>query len=178
MHSSSNKAHEDEKTLRRMSVLFTDLLDVLVAFCCSYLKSLSQSQGSTTHIQQAVKLYQCLFVIPESASATTEQYFTLRERLRILNELNSIFNQIPSLVLTPYYWGMIQEGLHDLDQYSRKVSMAVLKSNLKALASEELYKHMLTKAEFELLWTTFFDLYDTLESFGSHLTKVRHYTYH
>lgn len=26
--------------------------------------------------------------------------------------------------------------------------------------------------EFELLWTTFFDVYDTLESFGSHLTKA------
>lgn len=29
-----------------------------------------------------------------------------------------------------------------------------------------------TKSEFELLWSTFFDIYDTLESFGSHLTKA------
>ena len=26
--------------------------------------------------------------------------------------------------------------------------------------------------DFETLWTTFFDVYDTLESFGSHLTKA------
>ena len=29
-----------------------------------------------------------------------------------------------------------------------------------------------TKSEFELLWSTFFDIYDTVESFGSHLTKA------
>lgn len=97
----------------------------------------------------------------------------MRERLRILNDLNSIFNQIPELVLTDYYWRMIHEGLHDFDQYCRKVSMAVLKNNLKVMgAQESLYAGLLTKAEFELHWTTFFDLYDTLESFGSHLTKV------
>lgn len=33
VHSSSNKA-EEERTVRRMSVLFTDLLDLLVAFSC------------------------------------------------------------------------------------------------------------------------------------------------
>jgi hypothetical protein len=50
--------------------------------------------------------------------------------------------------------------------------MTLLKGNLKALGNEELYAHLLTKTEFELHWTTFFDLYDTLESFGTHLTKV------
>ncbi len=68
---------------------------------------------------------------------------------------------------------MIHDGLYDHDQYCRKVSMAVLKSNLKTLGNESLYHGILTKAEFENHWTTFFDLYDTLESFGSHLTKVR-----
>ena len=68
---------------------------------------------------------------------------------------------------------MIRDGLYDLDPYCRKVSMAVLKSNLKTLASDgKVYQGVQTKAEFELMWTTFFDLYDTLESFGSHLTKV------
>jgi hypothetical protein len=101
-----------------------------------------------------------------------EEYFTLRERLRILNELNSIFNQIPEIVMTNYYWSMIRDGLYDLDSYCRKVSMAVLKNNLKTLGQENIYKGILTKQEFETHWTTFFDLYDTLESFGSHLTKV------
>lgn len=29
-----------------------------------------------------------------------------------------------------------------------------------------------SEKEFEQLWTTFFDVYDTLESFGCHLTKA------
>jgi hypothetical protein len=94
-----------------------------------------------------------------------------------LNELNSIFNQIDEIVLSPYFWGMIREGLHDIDQYCRKVSMAVLKANLKHLMSAPTFfssgASPVPKPEFEQLWTTFFDLYDTLESFGSHLTKVR-----
>jgi len=51
--------------------------------------------------------------------------------------------------------------------------MAVLKANLKHLIGPALQStpHV-SKEEFEHLWTTFFDLYDTLESFGSHLTKV------
>ena len=31
---------------------------------------------------------------------------------------------------------------------------------------------MTEEAEFELLWTTFFDVMDTLEGFGSHLLKA------
>lgn len=67
---------------------------------------------------------------------------------------------------------MIKDGLVDSDNYCRKISMTVLKHNLQAMGTEELYKGFISKAEFEGLWTTFFDLYDTLESFGSHLTKV------
>jgi hypothetical protein len=67
---------------------------------------------------------------------------------------------------------MIREGLYDLDSYCRKVSMAVLKQNLKCLGGEAIKEKVVDKEEFETLWTTFFDLYDTLESFGSHLTKV------
>ena len=71
-----------------------------------------------------------------------------------------------------YYWRMIRDGLYDLDPYCRKVSMAVLKQNLKTIANEALYQGVINKQEFEQMWTTFFDIYDTLESFGSHLTKV------
>ncbi len=126
IHSSSQQKDSEEKQVRRMSVLFTDLLDMLVAFCCQHLKSLGKVGSS----QQSLKLYQCLF----TGQGESTEYFTLRERLRILNELNSIFNRIPEIVSVDYYWGMIRDGLYDLDPYCRKVSMAVLKSNLKALA--------------------------------------------
>ena len=73
-----------------------------------------------------------------------EEYFTLRERLRILNELNSIFNQIPEIINADYYWGVIREGLFDPDNYCRKISMAVLKNNLKTLGHENIFKGILT----------------------------------
>jgi len=68
-----------------MSVLFTDLLDLLVGFSCQYLKT-QAALGTGRQIQLGIELYRALF------QAQGEEYFTLRERLRILNELNSIFN--------------------------------------------------------------------------------------
>jgi pyruvate formate-lyase activating enzyme-like uncharacterized protein len=59
IHSSSQKESE-EKQVRRMSVLFTDLLDMLVAFCCQHLKSMVKL-GSSQHASKSLKLYQCLF---------------------------------------------------------------------------------------------------------------------
>lgn len=50
--------------------------------------------------------------------------------------------------------------------------MTVLKNNIMSLGKPEIYKTYIDQEEFEKLWTIFFDLYDTLESFGSHLTKV------
>ncbi len=82
----SSKDTSEEKQVRRSSVLFTDLLDMLVSFCCHHLKSLLKL-GSNQYTQQALKLYQCLFTGQDSAKQEGE-YFTLRERLRILNELN------------------------------------------------------------------------------------------
>lgn len=64
------------------------------------------------------------------------EYFTLRERLKILNELNSIFNLIPEIVSKKYYWGLIKDGLADTDNYCRKVSMSVLKHNLQVIGTE------------------------------------------
>lgn len=81
-----------------------------------------------------MELYHCLF----ASRPDDQEYFTLRERLRILAELNGIFNQISEIALSPYYWGMIREGLHDPDQYCRKVSMSVLKANLKHLNAQAL----------------------------------------
>ena len=166
LHSSSK--YEEDKSVRRMSVLFTDLLDLLVGFCCHYLRTHAKL-GTGKQVQQGVELYRSLF------QDHGEEYFTLRERLRILNDLNSIFNQIPEIINADYYWGMIREGLFDPDNYCRKISMAVLKNNLKTLGQDTIYKGILTQQEFETHWTTFFDLYDTLESFGSHLTKVSNF---
>jgi len=39
-------------------------------------------------------------------------------------------------------------------------------------AKGEEVKELVGKEQFDTLWTTFFDIYETLESFGSHLTKV------
>ena len=63
----------------------------------------------------------------------------MRERLKILNELNPIFCQINEIVSREYYWKMIREGLVNEDNYCRKVSMSVLKMNLQVMGSESLY---------------------------------------
>jgi hypothetical protein len=55
VHSSSAKA-EEERTVRRMSTLFTDLLDLLVGFCCHYLR-IQARMGTGRQVQQAVELY-------------------------------------------------------------------------------------------------------------------------
>ena len=52
---------------------------------------------------------------------------------------------------------------------ARKISIAVLKTNLKE--SPNASQRFTDPKEFELLWTTFFDIMDTLESFGCHLIK-------
>lgn len=67
---------------------------------------------------------------------------------------------------------MIRDGLCDTDNYCRKVSISVLKNNLQVIGESGFYNGFMQKDEFELLWTTFFDIFDTLESFGSHLTKA------
>lgn len=38
----SSSKMEEERQVRRMSVLFTDILELFVQFCCLYLKSLSK----------------------------------------------------------------------------------------------------------------------------------------
>ena len=48
----------------------------------------------------------------------------------------------------------------------------MVKSNLKQLVNDPVQQFGIEAGEFEQLWTTFFDVYDTLESFGSHLTKA------
>ncbi|CDW83820.1 rrna methylase family [Stylonychia lemnae] len=174
----SSSKYDEERQVRRMSVIFTDILEMLVQFSCLYLKNLSKLGQAQIYIVHANKLYQTLFADTESQvqlqadGPSAVECFTLRERLKILSELNSIFNLIPEIINKKYYWRLIKDGLSDTDNYCRKVSMSVLKSNLQVIGNEQLYNGFINKEEFEQLWTTFFDVYDTLESFGSHLTKA------
>lgn len=97
----------------------------------------------------------------------TDSAFTLMERLLILNELNFLFQKVSQIYTDPVYWTTMREGLADTDQATRKLALNALKSNLKTYGAPVNF----TKSEFELFWTTFFDIYDTLESFGAHYTK-------
>jgi hypothetical protein len=103
------------------------------------------------------------------------QNFTLAEQLSILKQLNPLFYRTPAIHGNPAYWQLIREGLQEIDQVCRKIALNVLKENLK-LFGEDRTKGILqlhcSEKEFEQLWTTFFDVYDTLESFSSHLTKA------
>lgn len=59
------------------------------------------------------------------------------------------------------YWTLLFEFLIDEDSYIRKWGMVVLKQNLSSLGVPD-----------PALWQTFFDLYETLEGYVSHLIKV------
>lgn len=137
-----------QPSVRRMSKLFAEMLNILVQFLSVYLKSLPQNGD-------AQQFYEIL--------VRDHSGFMLSERLQILNELNALFLKVPSIVADDKYWQVVREGLADTDQACRKLALNVLKGNLQAWGDGG-------KA-FELLWQTFFDIYDTLESFGSHLTK-------
>ena len=89
----------------------------------------------------------------------------------ILSELNFLFQKVDVIYNDVSYWNTIREGLHDYDQASRKLALNVLKGNLKAFQDNNRFSAF-TKAEFENLWSTFFDIIDTLESFASHYTKA------
>jgi hypothetical protein len=89
--------------------------------------------------------------------------FTPLERLNMLSELNFLFQKIEVIQADDAYWQTIREGLYNIDQSCRKAALNILKYNLQ---------HYVGTSDLEYLWTTFFDIYDTLESFGSHLTKA------
>ena len=167
----------EEREVRRMSALFTDILDFLVQYCCLFLRGMNKIGLKESQINFAVQIYELLLADLSVKDTHFVQCFTLKERLRILHELNSLFQLVPHIIEDVSYWKTIRDGLYDSDNYCRKVSVSVLKSNLKVLGDENLYSDKISKQEFELLWTTFFDIYDTLESFGSHLTKVRSLDY-
>lgn len=91
------------------------------------------------------------------------------ERLSILKKLNKRMQSIPEIYNSNDYWALLKTGIAHLDQAPRKISLTILKENLH-LSKEA--KQLTSEEEFEALWTTFFDMMDTLESFGSHLIKA------
>jgi hypothetical protein len=95
----------------------------------------------------------------------------LKERLSILNDLNFVFQANPEIAKRSSYWYLIKEGLVNCDDANRKLSLEVVKGNLKMITDPQA-SFGVEKSEFEAMWTTFFDVFDTLESFGSHLTKA------
>lgn len=91
------------------------------------------------------------------------------ERLTILKKLNGKLQSIPDIYSSTEYWGIIKAGLAHIDQAPRKISLVILKQNLTIVSAAT--RQLTDEAEFQNLWTTFFDIMDTLESFGSHLIK-------
>ena len=91
------------------------------------------------------------------------------ERLSILKKLNVRLLSIPEIYGSPDYWGLIKRGMANIDQAPRKIALNILKENLSAVSNT---RQLIDAAEFELMWTTFFDVMDTLDSFGSHLLKA------
>lgn len=137
---------------------------MMVDFICAYLTSAPPSKSKMQCIQ--------VFHILMSASGGSEENqgdksnFTLIEQLTIFSELNFLFQKMPEVYNDDQYWQLIREGLFNEDQACRKLSLTVLKSNLNLHQYDDG-----DKKEYELLWATFFDIFDTLESFGSHLIK-------
>jgi hypothetical protein len=76
--------------VRRKSVLFTEILELLLGFSCLYLKMINKLGLSNICHEHSLKLWNTLFV--ETPGIDLEgEYFTLRERVKILGELNTLF---------------------------------------------------------------------------------------
>lgn len=94
-----------EYTVRRMSVLFTEILERLVEFVVAYLSSdYAQNKDSL-----CVRLFDLL------VSENERSGFTLGERLSILNQLNFLLFDNKQIVRNEAYWKLISEGLVDKD---------------------------------------------------------------
>ncbi len=88
---SSSKLIE-EKEVRRMSALFTDILELLVQFSCIFLKNLANIGLKEEYQDLSLSLYLSLLADKSSEDPQFVQCFTLKERLKILYELNSVLN--------------------------------------------------------------------------------------
>ena len=84
---------------------------------------------------------------------------TIKEKIVLLTDINDkVYSEKQ---YQKNYWETIKRGLSDQNQFCRNMAILILKRNIKTFETTN-----------ELLWTTFFDIYDTFESFGSHLTRA------
>ena len=93
--------------IKRVEDADSEILKLTIDFCCLY-------QMEANHALFAFEI----FFKGES--------FILAERLMIMKELNQKFNQVPEIVALPLYWDFIKKGLCDLDNYCRKLALAIL----------------------------------------------------
>ena len=145
-------------------MLFGEELDLMIQLAVQHLTAAPAEESSQT----CGRLFRDI-VCNDSSMKDEQECFTVMERLSILKKLNKRIQSIPEIYNSREYWSLVKTGLAHLDQAPRKVSLSVLKENLSAMTD----RRQLTEiAEFEALWTTFFDVMDTMESFGSHLVKA------
>ena len=67
----------------------------------------------------------------------------------------------------------MRRGLYDYDSLSRKTAIQLIKASLKRPVDAKVLEDSgLTQKAFDDLWETFFEIFDTLDSYSSHLTKA------
>ena len=97
------KDNEKKPVTRRSSTLYTEILDAMVSFTVSNLKSIPAAKSR----DGCLRIYQQLILLEDQEQAC----FTMIERLRILKELNFLFVSIPEIYQSKSYWDLIRHGL-------------------------------------------------------------------
>lgn len=80
-------------------------------------------------------LWKILFKAQTNDKSQKEAFsLTLREQLRIMQDLAGIFCEIDSIAFDPVFWACLRTGLVEADNFSRKVSQQMLQQvmNLRA----------------------------------------------
>jgi hypothetical protein len=164
---SEGNAYLLKGSIVRVSQLFGEELDFMIQFVVAHLTA-------TPEDVSAVNFNYLFRQIICSDSAFNEdskqlECFTIMERLSILKKMNTRLRTIPQIYTSEEYWDLVKLGLGHIDQGPRKTALNILKENL----SQSINSRQISEInEFEQLWTTFFDIMDTLESFSSHLVKA------
>jgi hypothetical protein len=97
-------------------------------------------------------------------SEESEGDLSLREQAIMMKDINSYLMKYDEFVQTKAYWNLVNKFLVSSDSFLRKWGVLILKQNLAWTQFEDEIMNT--------MWETFFDLYDTLEGFVSHLIKV------
>lgn len=102
------KQGSGNKEVKRSQGLFTEIQNILIQFNCTYFKKFFQIIDAKAITRQCESTFQIIF-IDEDAEQEVEsdqhtsqgrfkENFILSERLQIMNELNDIFNMVPSII--------------------------------------------------------------------------------